>query len=66
MKWDLEIDHIDGNSDNNSEENLRLVCPNCHSLTSTYCGTNRGNGRNITWALKDKSALEGNTNVEES
>ncbi len=66
MKWDLEIDHIDGNSDNNSEENLRLVCPNCHSLTSTYRGTNRGNGRNITWALKDKSALEGNINVEES
>lgn len=62
----LEIDHIDGNSDNNLEENLRLICPNCHSLTSTYRGANRGNGRNITWVLKDKSALNGNTNVEES
>lgn len=49
----LEIDHIDGNSENNSEENLRLICPNCHSLTSTYRGANRGNGRNITWILKD-------------
>ena len=48
----LEIDHIDGNSENNSEENLRLICPNCHSLTSTYRGANRGNGRNITWTIK--------------
>lgn len=48
----LEIDHIDGNSENNSEENLRLICPNCHSLTSTYRGANRGKGRNITWVIK--------------
>ena len=61
----LEIDHIDGNSENNSEENLRLICPNCHSLTSTYRGANRGNGRNITWTLKDKSASEETQNVEE-
>ena len=61
----LEIDHIDGNSENNSEENLRLICPNCHSLTSTYRGANRGNGRNITWTLKDKSASHESVNVEE-
>ena len=48
----LEVDHIDGNSENNSEDNLRLICPNCHSLTSTYRGANRGNGRNITWTIK--------------
>ena len=48
----LEIDHIDGNADNNSEKNLRLICPNCHSLTSTYRGANRGKGRNITWMIK--------------
>ena len=47
------VDHIDGNSDNNSEENLRLICPNCHSLTSTYRGANRGHGRNITWTIKN-------------
>ena len=62
----LEIDHIDGNAENNSEENLRLVCPNCHSLTSTYRGANRGHGRNITWNIKEnKSAQEETLEVEE-
>ena len=41
----LEVEHIDGNYLNNSEENLDLLCPNCHSLTSTYKGANKGNGR---------------------
>jgi len=41
----LEIDHIDGNSENNQEENLRLLCPNCHSLTPFFRNLNRGNGR---------------------
>ena len=51
----LEIDHIDGNSENNSEDNLRLICPNCHSLTANYRGANRGNGRNITWTIKTEN-----------
>ena len=41
----LEIEHIDGNYMNNSESNLILLCPNCHSLTATYKGANKGNGR---------------------
>lgn len=44
-KIPLEIEHIDGNYKNNSEENLILLCPNCHSLTATYKGANRNNGR---------------------
>lgn len=34
----LQVDHIDGNSDNNVESNLRLLCPNCHTQTDTFCG----------------------------
>lgn len=37
----LHLDHIDGNNTNNSLDNLRLLCPNCHSLTPTYCGKNK-------------------------
>jgi len=36
----LELDHIDGNRQNNRRENLRALCPNCHSQTETYCGKN--------------------------
>lgn len=42
---DLEIDHTDGNPYNNRPENLRLICPNCHSQTPTFKNKNRGNGR---------------------
>ena len=41
----LEVEHIDGNFKNNVEANLILLCPNCHSLTSTYKGANINNGR---------------------
>lgn len=41
----LEINHIDGNGLNHSPENLEVICPNCHALTSTYRGRNQGSGR---------------------
>lgn len=44
-KIPLEIEHIDGNYKNNKEENLDLLCPNCHSLTSTHGSLNIGNGK---------------------
>ncbi len=44
-KIPLEIEHIDGNYKNNKEENLIVLCPNCHSLTSTYKGANYNHGR---------------------
>lgn len=36
----LALDHIDGNSVNNVLNNLRLLCPNCHSQTETFAGKN--------------------------
>lgn len=44
-KCPLEIHHIDGNPVNNHIINLKVLCPNCHSLTSTYKSLNKGNGR---------------------
>jgi hypothetical protein len=39
----LQVDHIDGDPGNNKGGNLRLLCPNCHSLTPTYKGGNKNN-----------------------
>lgn len=36
----LELHHIDGNKLNNNFNNLQLLCPNCHSLTSNFRGRN--------------------------
>lgn len=43
-KSPLEVHHIDGNYINNKEENLTILCPNCHALTDNYKGMNK-NGR---------------------
>ena len=32
----LQIDHVDGNNTNNVVENLRYLCPNCHTQTETW------------------------------
>ena len=36
----LQLDHINGINDDNSITNIRLLCPNCHSQTSTFGGGN--------------------------
>lgn len=41
----LELDHANGNATDNTEKNLRCLCPNCHSQTPTYKAKNKGNGR---------------------
>ena len=55
----LEIEHIDGDATNNEEDNLTLLCPNCHALTPTYRGANKGHGtRDIKWLSRS-----GTTNI---
>ena len=36
----IELDHINGDNTDNSLENLRILCPNCHAQTETYCAKN--------------------------
>lgn len=37
----LQLDHKDGDRKNHKLENLRFLCPNCHSQTTTFCGKNK-------------------------
>ena len=40
-----EIDHIDGRVEHTVMENLRVLCPNCHSMTPTFRARNKYSGR---------------------
>jgi hypothetical protein len=53
----LQLDHVNGIGDDKGLENLRLLCPNCHSQTSTYCGRNARQGRK----RRRSSGAEGGT-----
>ena len=49
-KWNnmpitFELDHVNGNNRDNRLENLRFLCPNCHSQTDTYKGKNINTGK---------------------
>jgi 5-methylcytosine-specific restriction endonuclease McrA len=37
----MQLDHIDGNPHNHKLDNLRMICPNCHGQTETWCGKNK-------------------------
>jgi len=37
----IQLDHINGDRQDNRIENLRILCPNCHAQTNTYCGKNK-------------------------
>ena len=51
-KIPLEVEHIDGCYTNNVPKNLTLLCPNCHALTKTYRGANKGHGRAYRYKLR--------------
>lgn len=54
-KLTLQLDHIDGDNSNNLIENLRWLCPNCHSQTPTYAKTK---SKLITGEKSKKSKIE--------
>jgi hypothetical protein len=37
----MQLDHVNGDSSDHRKKNLRLLCPNCHSQTDTWCGKNK-------------------------
>lgn len=51
----LQLDHIDGNSDNNRLTNLRLLCPNCHTQTETF--GSKGHGKRYNKITKRNQYL---------
>lgn len=51
----LQLEHIDGNNENNKEENLSWLCPNCHTQTKYYGSRNQGIEEKVE-DLKGKNA----------
>ena len=56
----LQVHHIDGNSNNNTRNNLMLLCPNCHSQTDNWCHKNVNRHINIS----DETFLEALKNTD--
>lgn len=55
----IELEHIDGNFRNNKKKNLKLLCPNCHSLTKTYKGANKGGRPRGKYYLNERKERTG-------
>lgn len=63
----LQIDHINGIRNDNRKENLRWLCPNCHSQTDTYCGKNKTNKEIINFTEEEAiKALQQTENVNQA
>ena len=63
----LQIDHINGIRNDNRKENLRWLCPNCHSQTDTYCGKNKTNKEIINFTEEEAiEALKATANVNQA
>lgn len=58
----LELDHVDGDRQNNVRDNLQLLCPNCHSYTPTWRGRNAKPSNRVTDEVL-RSALAANPTI---
>lgn len=61
----VQLDHINGKSDDHRRENLRMLCPNCHSQTETYGSKNWKNKQRLKLASKKQMARECATKIRE-
>lgn len=60
-KLTLQLDHINGKNNDHRIENLRLLCPNCHSITETYAGKKQ-RGLGLIGKLPDSKSGVGGSN----
>ena len=59
-KLSLQLDHINGDSNDNRLENLRFLCPNCHSQTENFAGKSC---KKRYFCEKCKKETKGNSNI---
>jgi Zn finger protein HypA/HybF involved in hydrogenase expression len=63
----LELDHINGDKNNNLKENLRFLCPNCHSQTKNFRAKNISNPNSKIICDSDFiKALKDNKNINQA
>lgn len=62
----FELDHIDGDNFNNSVDNLRFLCPNCHSQTKTFRGRNINSGKKKVPDEELIEALKNTNNIRQA
>lgn len=62
----LQLDHINGNNKDQRLENLRFLCPNCHSQTPTYCGKNKNTGKKTVTDKKLTKLLKKEKNIHKA
>ena len=62
----MELDHIDGDNSNHRWENIRLICPNCHSQLPNYCGNNKKKFNNNITDQQFLEALKNNQTIRQA
>jgi len=65
-KLNLDLDHINGDTFDNTLKNLRFLCPNCHSQTKTFKGRNVNSGKKKVSDEKLLFALKKHSNIRQA